>query len=187
MIIGIVIFAISSILAAFAPTGDLLIGARVLQGIGGAMILPTTLSIINATFRGKDRGIAFAIWGSTIGGMAAVGPLLGGWLTTAFDWRWAFGINVPLGIIIIIGVVTFITESKDATPRRVDFVGALLTVLTTGSLVFGLIEGRTFGWWTSTADVPAGWTFAISPIPFSFLVTVLASIAFVVWGLRRER
>jgi hypothetical protein len=119
--------------------------------------------------------------------MAAVGPLLGGWLTTAFDWRWAFGINVPLGIIIIIGVVTFITESKDATPRRVDIVGALLTVLTTGSLVFGLIEGRTFGWWLSTADVPAGWTFAISPIPFSFLVTVLAGIAFVVWGLRRER
>jgi EmrB/QacA subfamily drug resistance transporter len=187
MILGIAIFAISSVLAAFAPTGDLLIGARVLQGVGGAMILPTTLSIINATFRGKDRGIAFAIWGSTIGGMAAVGPLLGGWLTTAFDWRWVFGINVPLGIIIIIGVLTFITESQDATPRRVDIVGAILTILTTGFLVFGLIEGRTYGWWFASADVPATWALAISPVPFAFLITVLSGVAFVAWGLRRER
>ncbi len=86
-----VLFAASSVAAAFAPTGGLLILARLVQGVGGAMVLPTTLSLINATFRGKERGIAFAVWGSTIGGMAAVGPLLGGWLTTDFSWRWAFG------------------------------------------------------------------------------------------------
>ena len=105
MLIGVVVFAASSVLAAFAADGGMLILARLAQGVGGAMILPTTLSIINATFRGRERGIAFAVWGSTIGGMAAVGPLLGGWLTTAFSWRWAFGINIPLGIVIIIGVL----------------------------------------------------------------------------------
>ena len=78
LLVGVTIFALSSVLAATAHTGDLLIGYRILQGIGGAMILPSTLSIINATFRGRDRAIAFAIWGSTIGGMAAVGPVLGG-------------------------------------------------------------------------------------------------------------
>ena len=87
------------------------------------MVLPTTLSIINATFRGRERGIAFAVWGSTIGGMVAVGPLLGGWLTTAFSWRWAFGINVPLGIIIFIGVLLTVTESREARYGKIDFLG----------------------------------------------------------------
>ena len=96
LLVGVVIFALASISAALADTGGFLILSRLVQGVGGAMILPASLSIINATFRGKERAIAFAVWGSTIGGMAAVGPLLGGWLTTYFSWRWAFGINVPL-------------------------------------------------------------------------------------------
>jgi MFS family permease len=105
MVIGMALFGISSIAAALVTTPELLIGARVIQGLGGAMVLPTTLSLVNATFRGKERGIAFAIWGSTIGGMVAVGPLLGGWLTTDFSWRWAFGINITLSIIIIVGAL----------------------------------------------------------------------------------
>lgn len=187
LIIGVTIFVIASVLAAFATTGDLLIASRLVQGVGGAMILPSSLSIINATFRGKDRAIAFAVWGSTIGGMAAVGPLLGGWLTTYFSWRWAFGINVPLGIIIIIGVLVFAIESREqGEPRRVDAVGAILSVVLFSSLVFGLIEGRTFGWWLSNKP-PESWTLDISPIPFAFAVSVAAGISFVLWGLRRER
>src|SRR3954447_2073239 len=112
LLIGITIFSLASIAAALAPTGELLILARVVQGVGGAMILPTTLSLINANFRGRERGIAFAVWGSTIGGMAALGPLLGGWLTTDFSWRWAFGINVPLGILIFISVLLTVVESR---------------------------------------------------------------------------
>src|SRR3954463_3303285 len=78
LIIGVTIFALSSIAAALATSGEFLILARVVQGVGGAMILPTTLSLINATFRGRERGIAFAVWGSTIGGMADGRPRLGG-------------------------------------------------------------------------------------------------------------
>jgi len=188
---GVVIFAVASVLAAFAQTGDLLIAARLVQGIGGAMVLPTTLSLINATFRGRDRGIAFAIWGSTIGGMVAVGPLLGGWLTTYFSWRWAFGINVPLGILIVAGVLVFVSESRDAgVPRRIDVVGAVLSVVTSATLVFGLIEGRTYGWWlTKTAPTLGEWTwpFELSIIPVAFLITLLAGTAFIWWGLRRQR
>ncbi len=103
LMLGVAIFSVASILAALAPTGDLLIASRILQGVGGAMVLPTTLSLINATFTGRERGIAFAVWGSTIGGMVAVGPLLGGFLTTYYSWRWAFGINPPLGILILVG------------------------------------------------------------------------------------
>lgn len=191
MLIGVVIFGGASVLAAIAESGDLLIAYRVLQGVGGAMILPSTLSIINATFRGKDRAIAFAVWGSTIGGMAAVGPVLGGWLTTDFSWRWAFGINAPLGILVIVGVLLFVQESKEgATGHRIDIVGAILSVLASGTLVFALIEGRTFGWWlTNTAPVIGSWTwpFGLSPIPAVFLVTALSIAAFILWGRHRNR
>jgi EmrB/QacA subfamily drug resistance transporter len=186
LLVGVTIFALSSVVAALAPGGDALIAARVVQGVGGAMILPTTLSLINATFRGRERGIAFAVWGSTIGGMAAVGPLLGGWLTTYFSWRWAFGINLPLGVLIVIGVLLFVNESRAGQAGRVDVVGAALSVVLFASLVFGLIEGRTYGWWLSD-EPPSFWTFDISPIPFAFALAVLAGVLFVLWGRARQR
>lgn len=190
MIVGVIIFALSSVAAAFAPTGDILILARLVQGVGGAMVLPTTLSLINATFRGKERGIAFAVWGSTIGGMAAVGPLLGGWLTTEFSWRWAFGINIPLGVVIVIGVLFTVSESRDESRRAIDWIGALLSVITSAALVFGLIEGRTLGWWETAGDFTIGswtWPWGISVIPFAFATAAVGLIAFVAWGRHREK
>jgi len=193
LLTGVGVFAAASVLAALAPSGELLIGSRLLQGVGGAMVLPTTLSLINATFRGKERGIAFAVWGSTIGGMVALGPLLGGWLTTYYSWRWAFGINVPLGLIIVAGVLAFVSESKDAAaPSRIDAAGAILSVIASATLVFGLIEGRTYGWWQANAGrIPKigswTWPFELSPIPAIFALTLLSAVAFVWWGIHRER
>ncbi|WP_285115365.1 MFS transporter [Leifsonia sp. fls2-241-R2A-40a] len=191
LLIGVAIFTVASIGAALAPTGAFLIGARLVQGVGGAMVLPTTLSIINATFRGKERAIAFAVWGSTIGGMTAVGPLLGGWLTTAFSWRWAFGINIPLGIIIVVGVLATVTESRDTrNAGGVDGVGALLSIVTSASLVFGLIEGRTYGWWLVDTRPQLGdwsWPFALSPVPIAFAIAIAGGILFVLRGRARIR
>lgn len=186
LLIGVAIFALSSVVAALAPSGDLLIASRVVQGVGGAMILPATLSTLNANFQGRERGIAFAVWGSTIGGMAAVGPLLGGWLTTYFSWRWAFGINLPLGVIIVIGVLLYVRASRADEPQRVDVVGAALSVVLFTALVFGLIEGRTYGWWLSDTP-PDFWTLDISPIPFAFGLALIALIAFIAWGVHRQR
>ena len=193
LVIGLSVFVLASVLAALAPSGDLLIAARVVQGVGGAMVLPTTLSVINATFRGKERGLAFAVWGSTIGGMVAVGPLLGGWLTTDFSWRWAFGINVPLGVAVIIGILLTAGESKaDGPARRVDAVGAVLSVVASATLVFGLIEGRTYGWWTTKqGSAPSffghRWSLTLSPVPIAFAIAIVAGVAFVWWGVRRRR
>ncbi len=188
-IVGVVIFALSSVLAATAGSGSLLIAARAVQGVGGSMMLPTSLSILNATFRGKDRGIAFAFWGATIGGMAALGPLLGGWLTTSFSWRWAFGINIPLGILVIVGMLLFVAESKDENAvKGTDVPGAVLAAIGFGGFVFALIEGRNYGWLRATGDFVAfGWTwpFAVSASAVAGAIGVAALVAFVL--VERQR
>ncbi len=191
-LIGLVTFAVASVLAGAAPTGQLLIAARVVQGIGGAMILPSTQSILNTSFRGRDRAIAFGIWGATIGGMAAVGPLLGGWLTTYLDWRWAFFINVPVAAIAVVGVLHYIGESRDEHARAgVDPIGFLLITFGLGAFVFGLIEGRSYGWWTPRQPFGVlGWSWpsdTVSVIPFALAVGLVGLAAFIVVEHRRAR
>jgi Na+/melibiose symporter-like transporter len=155
-----------------------------LQGIGGAMILPATLATVNATYTGRDRGIAFAIWGSTIGGMAAVGPLVGGWLTTDVSWRWAFLLNLPVIIIVVVGTIRYVPETTDPNPARgIDIAGALTSIIGLGSLVFGLIEGERYGWWHPVTRISlAGWRWpwSISPIPGAFVISAVALTALVV-------
>jgi len=189
-LVGLVIFGIASVLAGAAPSGELLIAARVLQGVGGAMILPSTQSILNTNFRGRDRAIAFGIWGATIGGMAAVGPLLGGWLTTSFSWRWAFFINVPVAIIAVLGTLRFIKESKDENAKfGLDPLGFVLITFGLGAFVFGLIEGRSYGWWTPERDFTVlGWTWpleSVSIIPFMLGGGVIA-LALFLWIEKRR-
>ena len=187
LVYGLVIFLVSSVLCAMAPTGGLLIGARAVQGVGGSMILPTTLSLLNANFRGKDRTIAFAVWGSTIGGMAAVGPIVGGWLTTSFSWNWAFLINVPLGLLAVAGIMSFVAESQEqSTGKLNDYFGALLSIIGFGALAFGLIEGRSYGWWMAEDAAPFSIA-GISPIPAVFVVSLIALGSFIWWERVRAK
>ena len=152
-LLGAMVFTVASLVAAVAPTGQALIAARALQGVGGAMMSPTSLALVNALYRGRRRTIAFAIYGSLIGGMAAIGPLLGGFLTTYASWRWAFGINLPLAAAIIIGGLRVVPESREDHPEPgTDVVGAVASALGIGALVFALIEGRSYGWWTAQVD-----------------------------------
>jgi EmrB/QacA subfamily drug resistance transporter len=192
--IGIIIFIASSVWAGSADSASSLILARVVQGFGGAMVLPTTLSLVNATFQGRERGIAFAVWGSTIGGMVAVGPVLGGWLATDFTWRWAFLINIPLGILIMVGLLLFVSESRSPEVKKgIDWVGAALSVLLFGPLVFGLIEGRVYGWWSVNEQNPFQigslvWPdTGVSVIPWSLGLALVAGVAFVLWERARQK
>ena len=187
MLIGVVLFVAASVLCAVAESGGILILGRALQGLGGSMILPTTLALLNANFQGRERGIAFAVWGSTIGGMAAVGPLLGGWLTEHASWRWAFGINIPVGVLVVAGLLLFVAESSEAVKsaaQRLDLGGALLSILGFGALVFGLIEGRSYGWW-GASDEASFQIGSLSPVPFAFLTAAVALVGFVL--LERSR
>ena len=196
LIIGITIFVAASVWAGYSTSADSMILARVLQGIGGSMVLPTTLSLVNANFQGKERGAAFAVWGATIGGMVAVGPVLGGWLATSFGddgWRLAFNINLPLGILVIAGLAWWVAESKqEQRDGGIDVVGAAISVVMFLTLVFGLIEGRVYGWWEVTKNQFAVGDFkwpteGISIIPVSLAISAISFVLFVLWEKRRER
>ncbi|OKJ19504.1 multidrug transporter [Streptomyces sp. CB02130] len=181
---GVVVFGATSVLAGLAPDSGLLILARFLQGAGAAMLLPTSLSLLKATFTGKARGQAFAVWGSTIGAAAALGPLLGGWLAEHASWRWAFGINVPLSALVAAGVLLYMSPSP-RTRGRIDVPGALLSVAALGLLAFGLVEGRTYGWITTVHPLEVlglTWSGGPSPVLVALVLSAVSLFAF----LRRQ-
>lgn len=190
---GVALFVIASVLAAMAGGAAALIAARLLQGVGGALILPSTLSTVNATFRGSERAAAFGVWGAVMAGAAALGPLLGGWLTSSFSWPWIFLVNVPIGLLVIAGTIAWVGETREAPRpqggrRDLDVMGALLSALALGSLVFAIVESTTLGWWTQKAPLEIGGLTIHGPVglsltPVLLLVGLLALIAF----LRLER
>jgi EmrB/QacA subfamily drug resistance transporter len=177
--LGMSVFVLASLAAGAAGSGTVLIAARVVQGVGAAMILPATLSTLNAVFTGRERGIAFAVWGSTIGGMAAVGPLVGGWLTTDVSWRWAFWLSVPVGLAVLAAILIVVPETRDeSTTPGLDWGGVALSAIGMGAVAFGLIESRTYGWWRQESG-------ALSPIPVALVAGVALMTAFVF--LQRSR
>jgi EmrB/QacA subfamily drug resistance transporter len=178
-VIGLVIFGVTSLAAAMAPNGELLIAARFAQGVGGAMILPTSLALVNSTFSGKFRAQAFAVWGSTIGAAAAVGPLIGGWLAD-FSWRWAFGINIPLVALIMAGALIYL-RPPTRTHGHIDIAGAAISVFGLAMLTLALIEGRQYGWFVTTKPLEIfgfSWSSGPSPVLVAFLIAVVALVVF---------
>lgn len=189
--IGLVVFGLASIWAGLATGAGSLLAARALQGVGGAMILPTSLSIVNANFRGRDRAMAFGIWGSIIAGMAAMGPVLGGWLTTDVSWRAIFLINPPIAVVVVILALILVPESRDPdAPGLSDIVGVVLISLGLGLLVFGLIEGEQYGWWSAQIPFSIGsfqWPLPGSLVPWALGLSIAMLCGFVAWTLRRDR
>lgn len=180
LMLGIVIFIIGSIFASTAKGINSLLFARFIQGIGGAVVLPTTLSAVNSTFFGRDRIIAFAVWGSVISGMAAIGPLVGGYFCTYVSWRWIFWINVPIGVIILIGALKFVPETYgEKLTNGFDFLGFIVSSLGLASLVYGLIEGRNLGW--IDAKDPSKEILGISYTPYLIVFGFLLLVLFILW------
>jgi EmrB/QacA subfamily drug resistance transporter len=145
-IVGLVIFTASSFFCGFANTSSVLVGARVVQGIGAALMNPATLSIITATFPPRQRGMAIGIWAGVSALALAIGPLIGGAITEHINWSWVFYINVPIGILGIFAARIFIDETKDTTEQRFDIPGLVSSAVALFALTFGLIESNNRGW-----------------------------------------
>ncbi len=144
-LVGVAWFAAASLLCAISPNVETLIAARALQGIGGALLTPGSLAIISSAFAQEDRAAAVGAW-SGLGGVAtAIGPFLGGWLVQDVSWRWAFGINVPFAIAVIVLGLKYVPESRsEHRQTRLDVPGTLLVATGLGALTYGALGALLF-------------------------------------------
>ena len=146
-IVGLVIFTAASLACGLATSAESLIGARIVQGVGAALMNPATLSIITATFPPRERGMAIGIWVGVSAMALAIGPLVGGVLTEHINWSWIFFINVPVGIAGIVVARFAIDESRDESEeQRLDLPGLISSGIGLFALTYGLIEANTYGW-----------------------------------------
>src|SRR5207244_6906479 len=123
-VLGLGLFSAASLSCGLATTPTMLTLSRAVQGIGGAMLFATSLALLAYAFQGRERATAFGVWGATIGGAVAIGPLVGGVLTDSLGWEWIFFVNVPIGIVAAFLTVAKVDESKSPAGTRIDWLGA---------------------------------------------------------------
>jgi len=145
-IVGLFVFTISSAVCGLSTTPLELNLARAVQGIGGAMMFATALALIAQAFHGKERGTAFGVFGAVTGGAVAVGPVLGGVITSGLGWEWIFFVNVPIGAIAVFIALTRVTDSRDPNATGVDWVGLVTFSGSLFLLVYALVQGNEKGW-----------------------------------------
>src|SRR5438034_9865759 len=173
-VIGLAVFIASSLACGLAGSGSVLIAARVVQGLGAALMNPATLSIITVTFPPRQRGTAIGIWAGVSALALAIGPLVGGLITEHINWSWIFYINVPVGALGILAAFAFIDESRDTShEQRPDVPGLVSSALRLFALSYALIESNNYGW-TSGRILGA------------FAVAALSLCAFVLLELRQR-
>jgi EmrB/QacA subfamily drug resistance transporter len=144
--IGLTVFTLGSLLCGLAADPLMLILSRSGQGIGGAMMFATSLALLGHSFRGRERGVAFGVWGAVIGISTALGPVLGGVITTEWDWRGIFLVNVPVGVLALAVTVWRVEESRSPRPAPLDWAGFLLLTAGLISLIYGLIRAGESSW-----------------------------------------
>ncbi|HEY2374880.1 MAG TPA: MFS transporter [Gemmatimonadaceae bacterium] len=168
-LIGVVAFTVASVCCGLAATPMMLIVARAVQGIGAALLVPGSLAIITATFDGEERGRAIGTWSGFSAITTAIGPVAGGWLVEHASWRAAFFINIPFALVVVVLSIRYVEETRDATRAgALDWLGATLTVLALGGMVFGLLQSQSLGW---THPLVAG-SVAAGLVLFGLLVAV---------------
>ncbi len=191
-VVGAIIFAIGSYIASISRNvGTMIAGESIIEGIGAALMMPATASLLVSTYKGRDRAIAMGIWGGVAGAASAVGPILGGYLTTHFSWRWGFRINIVVALLLVLGSV-IIKECRDEEEKPgLDIPGVILSSTGMLAMIFGIIESSTYGWWKAKeAFISFGHTLnfgGYSIVPLSLLIGLILLISFVVWELETAK
>lgn len=143
---GLVVFVLASLACGLAPSEGALVAARVVQGCGAAGMFATTIALINASYTGKMRGVAFGIWGATNGAAAAAGPIVGGLLTQSLSWRWVFFVNIPIGIVTIFVARRTLVETRPGEHARIDWAGGAAFTVAAATATFALVRADEQGW-----------------------------------------
>ncbi|MRG59112.1 MFS transporter [Agromyces sp. CFH 90414] len=173
--VGLVIYAVGSLMTAFAPTVEVLIvGWSFIEGAGAALVLPALAALVAGSYEGPARARAYGLLGGVAGAGIAVGPLIGGWLTTAYSWRWVFAGEVVL-VIVVLAVSGWIARDTPGPRFRLDLVGALLSALGLALIVVGVLQSGTWGWLQPVQS-------PITPFGFALTPFVIAAGLFVLWG-----
>ena len=144
--IGLVIFTVGSLMCGLAQTPLFLILSRAGQGIGGAIMFATSLALLASAFQGRERGVAFGVWGAITGIAVSIGPVLGGVLTSEISWRWIFFVNLPIGAFALLVTLARISESREAHARRPDWAGFVTFSASLCALIYGLIRAQEKSW-----------------------------------------
>ncbi|WP_116952900.1 MFS transporter [Jiangella endophytica] len=169
---GLLVFTAASLFTGLADSSELLIGGRVAQGVGAALLSPSALSLVVTLFDGDERNRALGVWSALGGGGAALGVLLGGLLTAGPGWPWVFFVNVPIGVVIAVALARMLPRQTVTAPRgRLDLFGALLVTASSGTLIYALIQAGDGGWLTMTTGLLV-------------LVAAAGYLAFVAWQRR---
>lgn len=170
---GLAVFTLASLVCGLAPSEDVLVAARAVQGAGAAAMFATTIALINVAYTGRARGVAFGIWGATNGAAAAAGPIVGGLLTQGLSWRWVFFVNVPIGIATVVIGWRSLRESRLEGPVRVDWPAGVTFTVAAGSATYALLHAQSDGW--------------TSPVTLALLgLTAAALVGFVLRELRAD-
>lgn len=187
--LGATIFAVGSFLASISQhVGMLIVGESIVEGIGAALMMPATAALLVSTYRGRDRALALGLWGGMAAAGTAIGPVLGGWLTSHYGWRWGFRINVFVAIILLLGAVV-IKEARDREEKpSLDVLGVILSSLGLLAGVFAIIEGGTYGWWKALSTFNlAGHALSfgnLSIVPLAIVLSAILLMTFVWWEQR---
>jgi EmrB/QacA subfamily drug resistance transporter len=174
---GIALFTVASAACGFAPSPGWLIGFRAVQGLGAALLMPQTLAILTMVFPAERRGAAFGVWGAVAGVATIAGPTLGGLLVTAFDWRYIFFINLPIGVVVLVLTPFLIPDLRTNRKHSFDIGGVLLASLALLSICYALVEGQKYNWGTITSFIS---------IPLLFAVGVVLLVVFLWLQARRQ-
>jgi EmrB/QacA subfamily drug resistance transporter len=175
-LVGLVIFTVASAACGLAQDGGQLIAARIIQGIGGALLTPQTLAVLTTLFPPERRATAFGVWGAIAGIAAVTGPTLGGFLVTSFNWRWIFFVNMPIGVVALVATMLLVPDIRPHRRRSLDVVGVALASLGLLAIVYGLIEGQRYEWGPIWGPVT---------IPHVILAGVLVLVLFGLWERAR--